>query len=323
MSVVPYRFYGCYLLESLNPEAPKGKSYIGFTVDPVRRLRQHNGDLSRGGAKRTKSLRPWRIVCIINGFRSKVQGLQFEWTWQHPLLSRMVRGEVMFAKIKDCKLTSRGRQRECKVDSNLKILGIILSSSPWNMMPLTVTFFGSDTEQKIREIIPKSIGLEFRSDIQAFAESTGSENRFQGDHCEYECAFCESKYVGAQCRIVRCLDCQSSFHARCAASCFRSGGVSLIPSENGQCPVCGKLVLWSDFVRSAFIFNTEAIKSDQDSSSRSAETSSDTEQSIIDLEEEIDKRPQDLRSPIVESKLESSLRDRLFRKTGNTDFFEI
>lgn len=43
-------FFGCYLLESRNARA-KGRSYIGFTVNPRRRLRQHNGELVNGAAK--------------------------------------------------------------------------------------------------------------------------------------------------------------------------------------------------------------------------------------------------------------------------------
>lgn len=43
-------FFGCYLLESRNARA-KGRSYIGFTVNPRRRIRQHNGELVNGAAK--------------------------------------------------------------------------------------------------------------------------------------------------------------------------------------------------------------------------------------------------------------------------------
>ena len=38
-------FYGVYLLVSQNVRY-KGRTYVGFTVDPIRRLKQHNGGMS-------------------------------------------------------------------------------------------------------------------------------------------------------------------------------------------------------------------------------------------------------------------------------------
>lgn len=53
-------------------------TYIGFTLDVPRRVRQHNGEIT-GGAKRTARHRPWKPVVFVTGFASRTAALQFEW----------------------------------------------------------------------------------------------------------------------------------------------------------------------------------------------------------------------------------------------------
>ena len=61
----------------------RGCTYAGVSPDPVRRLRQHNGEIS-GGAKYTTSKGPgWTHLCLVDGFRTKIEAMQFEWAVKH------------------------------------------------------------------------------------------------------------------------------------------------------------------------------------------------------------------------------------------------
>lgn len=58
-------------------------TYAGVSPDPVQRLRKHNGEI-KGGAKYTTSKGPgWKHVCIVSGFQTKIQAMQFEWAVKH------------------------------------------------------------------------------------------------------------------------------------------------------------------------------------------------------------------------------------------------
>ena len=73
-SEVPWKFYII---------ANRGATYAGVSPDPVRRLRQHNGEI-KGGAKYTTSKGSgWRHICLVSGFRTKIEAMQFEWAVKH------------------------------------------------------------------------------------------------------------------------------------------------------------------------------------------------------------------------------------------------
>ena len=61
-----------------------------FTVNPRRRIKQHNGLLT-AGAWRTKRWRPWDMALVLHGFPTQTHALQFEWAWQHPERSLVAR----------------------------------------------------------------------------------------------------------------------------------------------------------------------------------------------------------------------------------------
>ncbi len=57
------------------------RTYVGATVDPDRRLRQHNKEIV-GGARATAGDH-WRRICLVKGFPDERAALQFEWMWKY------------------------------------------------------------------------------------------------------------------------------------------------------------------------------------------------------------------------------------------------
>ena len=75
----------CYMLIAIDGS----RTYVGATVDPARRLRQHNGELV-GGARATAG-RTWRRQYLIGGFEDERAALRFEWRWKY--LTRQAPGD--------------------------------------------------------------------------------------------------------------------------------------------------------------------------------------------------------------------------------------
>ena len=84
----------CYLLYSPSTT----RTYFGYTVDPFRRIRQHNREIV-GGAKKTKKGIPWEIICYIAGFPDQRTALQFEWKNNHPTKGFKIPGLRRYRKL--------------------------------------------------------------------------------------------------------------------------------------------------------------------------------------------------------------------------------
>jgi len=69
--------WSCYIIEN------RGYTYVGVSNDVMKRLRAHNGEI-KGGAKYTTSKgKGWKHVCLIHGFPTKIECMQFEWALKH------------------------------------------------------------------------------------------------------------------------------------------------------------------------------------------------------------------------------------------------
>eukprot|EP00764_Aduncisulcus_paluster_P000819 gnl/Carplike_NY0171/1116_a1517_766.p1 GENE.gnl/Carplike_NY0171/1116_a1517_766~~gnl/Carplike_NY0171/1116_a1517_766.p1 ORF type:complete len:434 (+),score=81.51 gnl/Carplike_NY0171/1116_a1517_766:24-1325(+) len=138
-------FCGVYCLVSQHPRF-HNQCYIGFTINPRRRIRQHNGEIKQG-ARKTKRKRPWKMVCFVSGFSCRTAALQFEWQWQHPAKVADVQDYIpqhSFGSVKSIRF-------------HMFVLGLLLRKSQWNVQPLNVNWTYAETMS-----VGGYIGKQFR-----------------------------------------------------------------------------------------------------------------------------------------------------------------
>lgn len=258
-------FTGCYLVGS-RERSKAGSSYVGFTVNPARRLRQHNGELS-GGAVRTRGLRPCEMLCVVYGFPSRVQALQFEWAWQQPGRSRAVRETAARLKL------AAARAPRKKV----RLLFEMLRLPPWDALPLRVCFTSSRHAALAEGAppLPPHVGVGVASlDELGRDVPFGDEDDDAGEECGDadatsdltaavggasdasaalggpRCGACDTAVAGRS--SVACAACRGRFHPTCIASIWLHGAhiSQLLPTE-GACPLCSARSTWADAVAAA------------------------------------------------------------------------
>ncbi|XP_076646387.1 structure-specific endonuclease subunit SLX1 isoform X1 [Halictus rubicundus] len=232
-------FFGVYLLYSMNPKY-KGRTYIGYTVDPGRRLKQHNGGKDVGGAWKTSNRGPWKMVLIVHGFPNSTAALRFEWAWQHPHVSRRL------------KHVPRKRSQQKVFEFYLMVLTEMLKVGPWCRLPLTIRwldyeFFENHSNSITAPMhMPICCGKMISQKIKKLQKSVNNGIETL-DECTKFCSVCG--LLVQQKELVHCIkpSCLLVAHLICLANLF-SKGAMILPIE-GICPVCHTNVLWGDLIR--------------------------------------------------------------------------
>ena len=138
-----------------------GRTYVGFTNEPQKRLRQHNGEI-KGGARKTRMGRPWEMLGFVHGFRSKVAALQFEWAWQHPTMSRFLKGGALDGL--------RVGKRSFAASTLLQVVAALLSCDDFAAEPLGVHLLrgtwaplalAADTDPRLEEVLQLALHDRF------------------------------------------------------------------------------------------------------------------------------------------------------------------
>ena len=275
-------FYCCYLLRSTVRHA---SLYVGSTPNPVRRLRQHNGD-AKGGAVRTSkgTLRPWEMTCLVTGFPSKVAALQFEWAWQNTHLTRHILPGARITQAqmrerfspKTGKIRKRNvRPRMCLTDRLLN-LHLLLTSESFARWPLWATFYAEDVYRVWQKTTAAKgdCGVVVTMDESSKAANAAREGskgvyavdvgydalkphleksqKLFADGCKVKCVVCKLDLPlnGAMSLVCSSDGCHAAGHLECFARAFSKHHKeqAFLPVD-GRCPSCGTKHKWVDLVK--------------------------------------------------------------------------
>lgn len=251
------RFFACYLLRS---RPHPSRSYVGFTVDPARRIRQHNGDVSAGGAHRTTKNRPWDMLALVHGFISSTQAMQFEWAWQNPHKTKALKLHALRPKA----IPLRKQTQHSTTTERVAALAALLSVPPWSRCPLTITVPIEMTKWENAVLdtkFPPWTRIDFRP-VAAVGDLNnydfGSVEIVPGRSMTGPCAVCSEDT-----RIRRgsfCITCGLTFHVHCVASAadhcqfwdtYSSPEARCLIPESITCRRCGRDIAWNEVVRFA------------------------------------------------------------------------
>ncbi|KAJ1668902.1 Slx4p interacting protein [Coemansia sp. RSA 1813] len=244
-------FYCCYLLRSLKPGC-KNCVYVGSTPDPVRRLRQHNGEIAAGAAS-TRSRRPWEMLLIVHGFPTKPSALQFEWAWQNPHMSRHSHSNAV--SFEGRRVLYGSAQK--KLGTKLVALFAMLAVPPFKFWPLEIVCpdreLHSDLVVRAQQShMPGHMRVCQGGIAQAF-EQTPASRAYLGLPAPGEsCSICHEALVETR-PWGACSGCSASWHLACLAQHMAGGpsanvSVPLVPTM-AWCSRCQKPFVWGHAVR--------------------------------------------------------------------------
>ncbi|XP_076664765.1 structure-specific endonuclease subunit SLX1 [Andrena cerasifolii] len=232
-------FFGVYLLYCMNSKY-RGRTYIGYTIDPCRRLKEHNAGKEHKGAWKTSNKGPWNMVLIIHGFPNMISALRFEWAWQHPHVSRRL------------KHVPKKKSRQNVFKFCLLVLSEMLKVGPWCRLPLTIRWLDYEFFEEYSTYIsaplhmPRCCGKILSQKIKK-PPNNGVVNRMEIDEALIFCSICSLPLDETE--SVSCIkpNCLLVAHLICLANTFRKG--NMILPVDGTCPACVTNVLWGDLIR--------------------------------------------------------------------------
>ena len=280
--------YFCYILTSINARYI-GNTYIGFTDNPLHRLRQHNG-MIKGGAKYTLKRKPWEIVLVVSNFPNKILALKFEWAWQNPFKSTFLK-EYIGDIEKEYIGVKNKKKAYSSISFKLKVLDCLLHSKVFDKIYLHIYVFNESEKinmqhsmkliEKVKEDtfndVIKAKKVVYDETVKAGDDDDEDEHKLYTD----KCIICDEAIQGdnneeseeddkeydkekesdnnnnnkdenEKLYIVKCPSCKSMFHMLCLAeSSIRNGNDAekILIPKETMCLICTKSCKWGEWVK--------------------------------------------------------------------------
>lgn len=200
------------------------------------------------------------MVVIIYGFPNKVSALHFEWAWQNPNQSRLVKQSgLTFPK-------SNGTKQK------LQVLFGLLSILPWVNFPLKLNLLDFPEDLKCILNPPKHIDVTHHP-LCFFKQSVDPSKNFNlnemfnikdyktvqvirlSDETKLKCFHCQTEDgLVLEMQLTYCPQCNSIVHVFCLATFLlaTSSDNKIIP-WNSECTHCKAKTLWSKLVDNSSI----------------------------------------------------------------------
>ena len=274
--------YYCYILCSLNPKY-KNQTYIGFTDEPLHRIRQHNG-IIKGGAKFTSKRKPWKLMLVVSNFPNKVLALKFEWAWQNPFKSTFTSEALKNVELPNNLSVKEKKQYYQSLEFKLKVLNILLKSRVYDKIFLYIYMFDEveglekfDNLKLVEKVDEESFKEAQKKKVYKYTEIE-SETADDIQTISDKCIICDEKIANSEKDnisdekgdndneeksdesdskdkkktqiLVACPYCKSKFHLLCLATSSLNNSndiIALIPQET-ICVICTHSYKWSEWI---------------------------------------------------------------------------
>eukprot|EP00702_Spironucleus_salmonicida_P005802 EST47093.1 GIY-YIG catalytic domain-containing protein [Spironucleus salmonicida] len=213
----PSGLFACYLITS------DTSTYIGFTPDPLQRLRKHNREIA-GGARATRN-KTWELQFFVYGFSTKVAALQFERQWQLPNKTKLTKIQT---NLRSSKITEK-----C-----VQIVVQLLALDTWSRQPLRVVYVSYGAFQQFGSQLKGQFMTNF---LIEKGQNIAANLIFHSPKVA-KCQFCKQQVSDYN---VVCHVCKKDFCMPCFAQILCIGN-QIVPVK-GRC-LCGAEVEWKDIL---------------------------------------------------------------------------